>query len=308
MDPDELTFEEARDLFDQLSESGVVDLAISGGEPLLRPDILKLIDHAVGLKFSVGVGSNGGNLSRQKIEAIAKTGITRLQLSLDGFAATHDRLRGWPGLFDLAVEAIKTAVETGLRTHVCFTINRLNVAELEKLVSFVADLGARRVNLSRYVPTGRGKDHLDLPPEDWQSAIQMCNRLRSLYEGKMEIVNHLAQQILLDDEVSDMPAFIGCQAGIGQGCITATGTVWPCVLLPIPLGNIRERSFRDIWKSSEIVKALRNRENLKGVCGTCVVKDRCGGCRAVAFSKTGDYLASDPRCWERVRLKGNIVS
>lgn len=293
----ELTTEEVCNLLDQLSECGIVDLAISGGEPLLRDDILELIDYAVRLKFSVGIGSNGGNLSDLKIKEIAKSGINRLQISLDGFARTHDRLRNWPGLFYMAIGSIKNAIENGLRTHVCFTINKFNFSELEEFTSFAISLGIKRLNFSRYVPTGRGDGSLDLSNREWQYAIQRCNHLRKLNKNKVEIINHLSQQILFDDEVTDMPGFIGCQAGVGQGCITATGDIWPCVLLPISIGNIRERSFKDIWRSAEVIKILHNRKNLKGMCGKCTVKNRCGGCRAVAFSKTGDYLASDPRCW-----------
>jgi AdoMet-dependent heme synthase len=94
-----------------------------------------------------------------------------------------------------------------------------------------------------------------------------------------------------------MPAFVGCQAGRGQGCVTANGTILPCVLLPIPLGNIRTAPFADIWQSSPIVKVLQDRGNLEGKCGACSLRARCGGCRAVAYARTGNLFASDPRCW-----------
>ena len=90
--------------------------------------------------------------------------------------------------------------------------------------------------------------------------------MKARFSGQLEIVSHLAQQILVDNEVVDMPGFIGCQAGRGQGCVTANGTVLPCVLLPVPLGNIREARFRDIWQGSPIVKLLQDRDNLRGKC------------------------------------------
>lgn len=294
---DELGTKEVFDLLNQLSDSGVVDLAISGGEPLLRDDILDIIHYAVSLKYSVGIGSNGGNLSEEKIELVSRIGINRLQISLDGFAQTHDRLRNWTGLFDIAVATTKKAIEMGIRTHICFTINRLNVSEIEEFTSFILGLGVKRLNFSRYVPTGRGNGQLDLSIADWQYVIQLCNDLRIYYKGKLEITNHLSHQIFFDDEVASMAGFIGCQAGVGQGCITASGEVWPCVLLPVRLGNIREQSFKDIWWNSDVIKALHCRENLEGACGICAAKYRCGGCRAAAFAKSGNYLAEDPRCW-----------
>jgi AdoMet-dependent heme synthase len=295
--PDELKIDEVRDLIDQLADVGVVDLGISGGEPLIRKDLLQVIVHAKRRGMSVGVGSNGAKLGPERAAGLVSAGLNRLQISLDGLGAAHDELRRWPGLFSRALQTIRIAQSAGLRVHVCCTINRLNFRDLDAFASVVAGLGVRRLNFSRFVPTGRGADSLDLDNQSWRFAIEQCARIRARYEPEIEIVSHLAQQILVDKDVADMPGFIGCQAGQAQGCVTANGTVLPCVLLPIPLGNIRDRPFRDIWQTSSIVRAFQERTELGGNCGICALKDRCGGCRAVAFSKTGDPLAADPRCW-----------
>ncbi|MDD5558685.1 MAG: radical SAM protein [Candidatus Methylomirabilis sp.] len=295
--PDELRTNEAIDLLSQLAEAGVVDLAISGGEPLLRPDLLEIIAEARRLGLAVGVGSNGAVLSERKAALLAASGINRFQVSLDGFHTAHDTIRRWPGLFDRALRTIEVAACAGLRVTVCCTINRLNAAELEPFTEFISSTKIIRLNFSRYVPTGRGTDELDLTDEEWRLVITLSAELRIRYRGKVDIVNHLAQQIFVDHELEGMPGFIGCQAGIGQGCVTANGTVLPCVLLPIPLGNIREGTFRQIWLNSPVIRVLQSREYLKGECAACQVRNRCGGCRAVAYAKTGDYLATDPRCW-----------
>jgi len=295
--PDELDTTEARHLIDQLADAGVVDLAVSGGEPLLRRDLFAVLDHAVRRGLSVGVGSNGALLPETKARQLAACGVTRFQVSLDGLAPEHDALRRWPGLFDRAVRTIETAQRAGLRVHVCCTINRINHVSLAPFTEEVARLGVARLNFSRYVPTGRGTDALDLSPAQWRDAIVECQRLRESCAGRLPIVTHLAQQILIDDEVAAMPGFVGCQAGRGQGAVTANGTVLPCVLLPIPLGNVRERPFREIWAGSPIIGALQRRDQLSGACSSCQVKDRCGGCRAVAYATSGSFLASDPRCW-----------
>jgi radical SAM protein with 4Fe4S-binding SPASM domain len=294
---DELTTAEACGMMRQLAEAGVVDLAVSGGEPLLRRDLFDIIGAAREQGLSVGVGSNGTTLTDKAAARFVELGIRRYQVSLDGLAASHDALRRWPGLFARVLRTIALAREAGLRTHVCCTINRLNFAELEEFTQLVASLEVQRINWSRYVPTGRGGDALDLSDAEWQEAIRLCVRLRDRYRGRIEMVTHLAQQILVDPEVAGMPGFIGCQAGIGQGCITANGTVLPCVLLPVPVGNIRDETFATIWRDSPIIQALQSRRSLGGACGSCFFKDRCGGCRAVALAKTGDYLATDERCW-----------
>lgn len=294
---DELSTTEACRLMEELACSGIVDIAISGGEPLLRQDLMPVIEHARRRGMSVGVGSNGAYLTEDKARCLQDYGISRFQVSLDGPREAHDTLRRWNGLFDRVLRTIRIAQRVGLRTHVCCTVNRLNHDTLEPFAAQVASLGVTRLNLSRFVPTGRGTHALDLTLDQWRTVIARCQRLKERYAHTMEIVSHLAQQILVDPEVRRMPGFIGCQAGVGQGAVTANGTVQPCVLLPIPVGNIRQSSFRQIWTTSPIIMALQNRDTITGACSRCSVRARCGGCRAVAYAKTGDYLASDPRCW-----------
>lgn len=295
--PDELTTAEAKDLMTQFAQVGVVDLAVSGGEPLLRPDLFGVISHARALGISVGIGSNGARLTARQAAQLAASGVGRFQVSLDGMRDAHDRLRRWPGLFDRVQHTIDTVARLGVRVHVCCTITQLNVAELEEFVAFIATRPVRRVNFSRYVPTGRGTGVLDIDDAAWQDVMRRCTALRDAYSGRLEITTHLAQQILVDPCVTRMRGFIGCQAAMGQGCVTATGDVLPCVLLPIPMGNIRMHPFAEIWRDSPVAARLRDRSALRGVCRTCALRERCGGCRAVAYARTGDYLATDPRCW-----------
>jgi radical SAM protein with 4Fe4S-binding SPASM domain len=295
--PDELTTDEVMDLIDQLAAAGVVDFGISGGEPLIRRDLFDIIAHAKLRGMSVGVASNGAKLPQEVARRLFDLGLNRLQLSLDGLPHAHDELRIWPGLFERVLTSIQTARQAGLRVHICCTITRLNADHLEAFVERLTELDVQRLNFSRYVPTGRGTNALDLSDAEWRSTIEICSTLKARYKERLEIVSHLAQQILVDEEVADMPGFIGCQAGRGQGCITANGTVLPCVLLPVAAGNIRNQSFETIWSTSPTIRMLQDRSNLEGRCGSCAVRSRCGGCRAVAFAKTRNMLAPDPRCW-----------
>lgn len=305
----ELSTDEAFTMCDQLAASGVVDLAISGGEPLLRPDIPRILAHARGRGLSVGIGTNGSSLRPETAATLAELGLGRLQVSLDGVGAAHDELRRWPGLYARALCTIRTARAAGLRTHVCFTITTLNSDQIERMAELAASIGVKRLNLSRFVATGRGSSGLELPDDAWHDIVLRCQALRERMRGELEVVTHLAQQILVDSEVACMTSFIGCQAGVAQGCIQADGTVLPCVLLPIPVGNIREAPFATIWAQSPIIRALKDRSLLQGACGMCSHRARCGGCRAVAFARTGDAFGSDPRCWlqrgtePRTRLK-----
>ena len=295
--PDELVTTEVFHLLDDLSECGVLDLAISGGEPLFRKDIFEVIAYAKNRGFTVGIGSNGSTITSTVLDALLKVDINRLQVSLDGPETEHDTLRRWPGLFARATQAISLAVQRGVRTHVCCTINRLNAASLGTLTRLVTELGAKRLNFYRFIPTGRGNDSLDLSPLEWREIVATVNNLKLKNKPQLDIVSHLAQEVLLDETLANVEVFRGCGAGHNQACVSLDGTVFPCVLLPIPIGNIRQQPFRELWRDSPVISALQARSNLKGQCGNCALKQSCGGCRAVAYAKTGDYLASDSRCW-----------
>jgi AdoMet-dependent heme synthase len=296
--PEELTTDEARHMLEEMREFGVVDLAISGGEPLVRADIISIVDFAATLGLRVGLGSNGSTITEDTAQRLVDAGLHRLQVSIDGLSATHDRARRWIGLFDRAMRAIEIARAAGLRVHVCFTAHRMNHLELASIVDACVSWGIQRFNLSRLVPTGRGSPELDLTPLEWRDVVLQLESLRQKYADRMEFSTHLAQLALLNTESVCAPAFVGCQAGLGQGCIGTQGEVMPCVMLPVVAGNIRQKPLREIWERSDLLVALRDRTRLGGYCHDCELRERCGGCRGVAYAYTGDPLAADPRCWK----------
>jgi radical SAM protein with 4Fe4S-binding SPASM domain len=295
--PGELTTSEGRGLIDQLAAAGVFDLAFCGGEPFIRRDIFELLEYAGKAGLTTGIGSNGWRVTENMLSKIKDAGVQRFQISLDGLEATHDRIRGRSGLFRRSVAAIGASIGSGLRTHVCLTVHRGNLADLADVIDLCADMGVHLFNLSQFVPVGRGDRARDLTVREWRDVLSLWQRKRDEYAGRMAFASHLAQLVLADPDVSCQPGFRGCQAGTGQAAISATGDVWPCVVLPVPVGNIRERPFGEIWRTAPVLTALRSRQGLGGLCGSCALKERCGGCRAVAWAYTGDPLAEDPRCW-----------
>jgi radical SAM protein with 4Fe4S-binding SPASM domain len=295
--PGELTTSEGHDLIDQLAEAGVLDLAFCGGEPFLRKDIFELLEHARSAGLTTAIGSNGWRLTEGMLAGIRDAGVQRFQVSLDGLEATHDRIRRRSGLFRRSVAAISASVACGIRTHVCLTVHRGNLADLEGVIDLCAGLGVDLFNLSQFVPIGRGDQERDLSVGQWRDVLDLWGRKRGQYAGRMAFASHLAQLVLVDPQIACAPGFRGCQAGSGQGAITATGDVWPCVVLPVPVGNVRERSFAEIWRTAPVLAGLRSRRELGGLCGSCPLKERCGGCRAVAWAYTGDPFSEDPRCW-----------
>jgi len=293
----ELTTSEAKQLFSHLASIGIFDIAISGGEPLVRKDIFEIIDYMTSLGIKVGIGSNGSTINSEKARELKRVKISRLQISIDGTEKVHDIARRWDGLFDRAKHSIEVSRQAGLDVNVCMTVHRLNYPELEEVINICANWGVKRFNMSRFIPTGRGDKSLDLHKDTWKELIFEFEELRKHYEGMIELSTHLSQCILVNPLLENIPGFIGCQAGIGQGCIGSTGDISPCVMLPLKIGNVRYNSFGEIWKSSDLINSLKKRSSIKGSCGLCRFKETCGGCRAVAYSYTGDVFETDQRCW-----------
>ncbi len=299
----ELTTIEAKNLFSDFVRLGVFDVAISGGEPLARPDIFEIIEHGQNLGINIGIGSNGSTITNDVIHQLKSINVNRLQISIDGLEKMHDQVRCWSGLYQKSSKAIQMGLVNDLNVHVCFTAHRINYTQLEDVIEQCIKWGVKRFNLSRFVPTGRGDKELDLSPSEWKKITQSFLNKRDKYIHEMEFTTHLAQLILNNKYLDSIIGFIGCQAGIGQGCVGPCGDVSPCVMLPIIIGNIRVKSFAQIWQTSPIINKLKQRTNLKGQCQSCHFREKCGGCRAIAFSYTNDFMATDTRCW----LKKNMV-
>lgn len=295
--PNELSTEEVKKMFLELSKIGVFDIAISGGEPFVRSDMMEIIQYMSSLGLKVGIGSNGSTVTKKITDQLKQIKISRLQISIDGTESIHDLSRRWNGLFKKSKQAIFYGIESGLNVHVCMTLHKMNYLVMEEVIEMCAEWGVKRFNLSRFIPTGRGDSSLDLDKKTWHSLMFRYEQVKKNYTGTMEMTTHLSQSILLNPELDCHSGFIGCQAGIGQGCIGPTGDISPCVMLPVKVGNLREKSFSEIWQSSSIINGLKARDQLKGNCGVCSFREKCGGCRAVAYSYTGDLFETDSRCW-----------
>ena len=289
-----LAYEEAKEIVAQLAAVGVMDIAYSGGEPLLRPDLPALVRFARGLGISVGTSTNGYPLTARKAQALRSAGLSRLQVSLDGPRDTHDRIRG-RGAYDRAVRAISRSLDAGLRTHVCFTAMRMNADLLEEVIELAFGLGVHGFNLSQFVATGRGSADDDLTPAQARSLLTTWLEAKRARPDHYFTAHASGLADLAQNEVEVPRA--GCQAGMSIACIMADGSVTPCVMLPLPLGNLRQRSFREIWTTHPVLDAFRRRD-VSGRCGACQHRLSCGGCRAAAWARYHDPLAGDPRCWK----------
>ncbi len=295
--PHELNTDEALSLIDQLAEAGLLILAFSGGEPLIRKDIFQLIERAVENQLVVNVASNGAIINSKFAKKIKESGVRSVTISLDAASAeVHDYFRQCPGLFKKSINAIKLLAQEDVRVVVSFTPSFLNFQEGRKVVELAYELGASAVNMSEYVPAGRGTKEMSLPASVLKGVINDWIEMRREYADKMQIIWHDCRVALLVPP-HERDKYSGCGAGKLTARIMADGTLTPCVFLSTPAGNLKENKFSEIWENSTLLKAIRNRDLVGGNCLNCEHVKICGGCRAVSMAHYGSPLMGDPSCW-----------
>ncbi|MEE9132175.1 MAG: radical SAM protein [Gemmatimonadota bacterium] len=304
---DELSTEECFRVIDQICEVNPEALLIlTGGEPLLRKDVFEIASHADSKGLWVVVGTNGVLVTEELCRRVIDAGIRGVALSLDSLdPATHDLFRGVQGAWDNTVNGSKVLRAAGLPFIIQTTIGKHNLGSILDLARFAYELGARVFNLYFLVPTGRGAYTSDITAQEYEDTLTQLIELQKEFAGVMLVNSKCAPhyQRLLYQHDSDSP-FLKSFAGGAGGCPAGThylgirpnGDMTPCPYLPVYGGNLREKTFREIWETSSVFTRIRERNSLGGRCGACEFNEVCGGCRARAYGATGDYLAEDAWC------------
>lgn len=326
--PDELTTEERKKVVDQVYDAGVVALSFSGGEPLVCKDLLEVAEYASKKGLYISLATNGTLITKDVAKKLRESGVRYVEVSLDGPPEVHNAIRGMD-CFEKTVEGLRNCLETeGIMTCIAMTVMKTNKEYIPYMVEFAKEIGVDRFIAFNFIPTGSGKGAIDLD----LSAMEREEILRFLYgklvedksleifctapeyarvaleairEEKGDVVSptHFAATKLEGRAVA-LASFIGgCGAGRLYCSIEHNGDIQPCVFMPIRVGNVLKDGLLNVWHNSEVLEQLRDREQLKGTCGSCEYKYVCGGCRARAYAYFGDYLASEPGATEHRRLQ-----
>jgi len=296
---DELSTSEARTLLEQIAKAGFKIMIFSGGEPLLRTDIVELVAHATSLGLRPVFGTNGTLLTLELAQQLKDAGAMGMGISLDSLnKEKHDQFRKFPGAWDGAVRGMKICKEVGLPFQIHTTIMDWNADEVEAITDFAVELGAVAHHFFFLVPTGRAVsiEEETLKAEAYEEILTRI--MKKQQTVKIELKPTCAPQFMrIAKQMGvNMRFSRGCLAGTHYCIIGPKGQVQPCAYLNIPLGDVRETPFDEIWRSHEVLKTLRTLE-YKGGCGTCEYKQACGGCRArAAYYNEGDYMAEEPWC------------
>ncbi len=317
----ELSHDDAIRVVDDLKAANVKHLILSGGEPLLRPDLPDIARHAAQSGMSVTLSTNGVLINESSAKTIVEAGFDYIGISIDGSRKIHDLFRGATGAFDKSVRAIKLLRDSGVKTGIRFTVTDFNFDTVPDVISLAEELKVDKLYLSHLVYSGRGDENRGKDVTHEQTRRLMENVFTKAQEyvtnsADMEIVtgnNDTDRAFLLlwlqekDPAKADwlherMKITGGNSAGIGVANIDSQGVVHPDPLIQyVDLGNVKDAPFGDIWNSTknEFLNELRKRpRTIKGRCGECRFLNVCGGNnRERALRIAGDFWASDPACY-----------
>lgn len=313
---DELGLEEGIRVIDGLAEMRVPVLIFTGGEPLLSKNFYAYAFHAREVGLGTALSTNGTLITPEVARLLAEAKIRYVGVSLDSARAeSHDRFRGVIGAHARALQGIRNAREAGLKTGLRVTLTRDNWFEIPALLDLALKENIPRFCLYHLVPTGRGAGiaEKDVTPQQRRSVIKLLAEAAvELKDKEFEILTTDSPmdgayllELLKDDPRQETVRQLltnagGCSTGSKVANINHRGDVHPCHFMPqVVVGNVRTRSFRDIWIDNPCpeLKALREmRSNLKGACGNCEYLELCGGCRQKAFHFFGDMMGEDPTC------------
>jgi heme d1 biosynthesis radical SAM protein NirJ len=319
--PGELSTGEVFAVMDDLKASGVSVLILSGGEPLLRPDIFAISHRAKALGFFVGLSSNGTFIDERTVDTIAGIGYDYVGVSLDGIGSTHDAFRGKPGAFEASLAGIRLCRDRGLKVGLRFTLTLDNAGTFPELLDLMERERIAKFYLSHLNYAGRGNKNRG---RDAASALTRwaLDRLfqaswRAIEKGEdREFVtgNNDADGVYLWFWINErfpehadrvrraLVRWGGNSSGVGVANIDNLGNVHPDTFWwHYTLGNVRDRPFSEIWRdnANPILAGLRQRPRpVKGRCARCAHLDICNGnTRVRAFQLTGDPSAEDPACF-----------
>lgn len=319
--PGELTTAEAKAMLEDLAQYGAPVILFSGGEPLMREDLMELAHFAKARGLRAVISTNGTLITREKARELKSVGLSYVGVSLDGMRETNDRFRAVEGAFDMAIQGIRNCLAEGIKVGLRFTINRGNAQDIPDIFELIYSEGIPRVCFYHLVYAGRGSKLIkeDLNHEETRRVVDLIiDKTREMHDRghKLEVLtvdNHADGPYLylrLRRENPKRAAEVyellqmneGNSSGKGIACISWDGAVHPDQFWRhVILGNVKDRPFSEIWEdiSNPLMARLKDKKPyLKGRCAECQWLDICGGnFRARAEAYYGDMWAPDPACY-----------
>ena len=318
----ELTHEEGLRLIDDLGDFGAPVMLFSGGEPLMRPDIFELIEHAAAKNMRAVVSTNGTLITPDVAARLKDAGLSYVGISMDGLQETNDLFRGVEGAFEQALAGVRNCLSQGVKVGLRFTMTRSNYGDVGGILDLIEQEGIPRVCFYHLVYTGRGSKLITssrMSHEETRATVDLImNRARAMHAAGnavevLTVDNHtdgpyLYLRLLAEDpeRAADVMTLLemngGNSSGTGIGCVSWDGSVHPDQFWRhYSFGNVKDRPFSEIWTdtSDDLLGKLRDRKkHLKGRCASCKWLNICNGnFRVRAEAVSGDIWAEEPDCY-----------
>ncbi|HSQ21237.1 MAG TPA: radical SAM protein, partial [Coriobacteriia bacterium] len=289
----ELSLGKIKEVIDDIVTISNPIIILTGGEPLMRPDIWEIIDYCHEKGAMPVIGTNATLITEDIAAKMAEHKIPRISVSIDfPTAEGHDSFRGQPGCFDQSIEGIKIAKRHGVGVQINTTVTTLNAHLIDEIHDLAESLGVDAFHIFMLVPTGRGSDMLDkeLPPEEYERVLTWAyhrQKTSPLHFKPTDsphyyrIIRQLAKaegKKVTREEYGLDAMTRGCLGGITFCFVSHTGDIQPCGYFDMQLGNVKDQPFSQIWTESKVFNELRDYSLLKGKCGACEYKAVCGGC------------------------------
>ncbi len=320
--PDELSYDDGIKFLKSITEFGkpYPVLILTGGDMMRKYKIDSIIETAESLEIPVSISpASTSLLTPERLSYFKLHKVLSVSLSLDGNKEIHDWLRG-PGAYDITSNLINDVQSSGLKLQINSVVMKRNLYYLPELLKFLTSKNIKTWEVFFLIKTGRGMDTEDLNPgeyEDVNNWLAFVTRygisirtvespiFRRIMDTGYE--NHSGKLFyeLMEKtvELLGMPPnkFVpvhGSETRDGKGIIfvSQNGDVYPSGFLPYIVGNVKEKSIMEIYRTSDILQKLRDHNNLLGYCGICKWSDSCGGSRARAFTYFNNIFAPDPSC------------
>ena len=322
---DELTTEQIKATIDDLKVAQVPVLILSGGEPLLRPDIYEITAYAKAKGFYVALSTNGTLIDESNIEQIKAADYQYVGISVDGLEEFHDEFRRQKGSFKTSMHAIKLCKEAGIKIGMRLCLTKENFNDIPAMLNLMEEYKVDKFYLSHLNYSGRGKRSAEN-----DAMFKMTkDTMELLYERAW---SHISQGIETDfvtgNNDADGPFLLhwatkkfgethpeaianlkqrlinwgGNASGVNVANIDNTGTIHPDTYWwNHPIGNVKKEKFSDVWKNTQDPLMLGFRQSPRPVTGRCAQCEHlsiCGGnTRTRAFAQSGDAWAEDPGCY-----------
>lgn len=277
-------------------------ISLTGGEPFLNPLLLTLVEYFENKNEikQIDILTNGTCITKKHVDFLKNcTKLHQIQISIDGPTAdVHDKVRG-KGTFLKVVNSINLLKENGIEVALMFTLMRQNKDCAVKVIEFAENMGVHAVTVERVTPCGHSNIKDILSKDEIRDIYENITIRANNISNKLKVrrlrplwINTCGLNTNLDNKIGGF-----CPVGFTSLAILHDGTVLPCRRLEIPIGNVLTDGLFKIWYDSNVLWKIRDKGNLKGKCHNCVNIERCGGCRAIAYNTTGDYMGEDVQCW-----------